>query len=65
MKDWMKIAASILAAVIMGLIGFSVHLSLDSIRRDIDRIEEDCEKLRCEHKADIMILHKRIAGECP
>jgi len=71
MKDWIKYLVSIVAAIIMGLIGFAVHLSLDSVRRDIDsvrrdidRIETSCEDFKDEHKTDIVIIHKRITEEC-
>ena len=64
MKDWVKITISILATLIFALISFSVKVSFDSVRRDIDRLECTVGELEDDHKADVVTIHQRISKEC-
>ena len=59
MKDWLKIIISIVAGIIITLIGAYVQLSLNSVYRDIDRHQKNIEELR-KNKAENVFVEKRF-----
>jgi len=61
MKDWIKTIISVAVGIIIALVGAYVALALNSVHREIDRIDRDVVQLQVEHKADVVALHRRIS----
>ena len=61
MKDWIKILVSVAVGIIMALIGAYVQLSLNSVHREIDRMDRDVTQIQMDHKSDVVAIHRRIS----